>query len=176
MKAHKLWFLLFILFSSRIMHSYEFLNSDQKSIINLDDYKGKLILIVNIASKCGFANQLNDLEKLHQKYKEKGLVVIAVPSNDFKQEYLKNNELQNFCSLNKLTFQVTTKYAVTSKNSHPLFNDFREKFSFFAGPLWNYYKYFIGPNGELLAWFSPLTNVNSDKMTNFIESNLPKTL
>ncbi|MFM6972981.1 MAG: glutathione peroxidase, partial [Alphaproteobacteria bacterium] len=110
------------------IYDFEFVGFNG-SKVKLSEFKNKVLLIVNTASKCGFTSQYGDLEKLHQKYKDLGLIVIGVPSNDFGgQEPLNNNEIQNFCKYNYgVNFLVTQKEVVSGKNAHPFYLFAKEK-------------------------------------------------
>lgn len=155
-------------------YDFEFNNIDGKSKIKLKDYNGKLILVVNTASLCGFTKQYADLEAIWQKYKDKGLVLIAVPSNNFgHQEPASNQEIAQFCEVNfNITFLIAEKVDVVGNNSHPFFNWTRQKFGWLSGPKWNFYKYIIGKDGELITWFAAFTSPSSSKITKVIDQNL----
>jgi glutathione peroxidase len=155
---------------------FTFERIDSSDQIRLNDYLGKLILIVNTASACGFTKQYKELEILWQKYKDQGLIVIATPSNDFgNQETGSNEEIANFCKVNfNVSFLMTKKLKAIGDESHEFFNTTRKKFGYFSGPKWNFYKYLVGVNGELLTWFSSVTVPNSKKFISTIEQNLPK--
>ena len=157
-------------------YNFEFDKIDSSNKIRLNDYLGKLLLIVNTASSCGFTKQYKELEILWQKYKESGLVVIGVPSNDFgNQETGSNEEIANFCEVNfNISFLMRKKLEVVGNNSHEFFNLPRKKFGYLSGPKWNFYKYLIGIDGELITWFSSITVPNSKKLITIIEKNLPK--
>jgi glutathione peroxidase len=155
---------------------FTFEKIDSTEQIKLSDYRGKLILIVNTASACGFTKQYKDLEMLWQKYKDQGLVIIAIPSNDFgKQEKGSNKEIANFCKVNfDVSFVITKKLTVVGDESHEFFNATRNKFGYLSGPKWNFYKYLVGVDGELITWFSSVTSPSSKKIISAIEQNLPK--
>ena len=155
-------------------YDFSFKNIDGSNSINLSDYKGKLVMIVNTASLCGFTKQYSELQELYHKYKDQGLVIIAVPSNDFgKQEPGSGEEIKTFCETNfGITFPITEKVHVQSKASHPFFVWTREKLGFLSGPKWNFYKYLIGKDGNLVGYFSSFTKPMSKKLTKIIEENL----
>jgi glutathione peroxidase-family protein/uncharacterized membrane protein len=126
------------------------------------DYNSKLFLIVNTASKCGFTNQYEGLEKLHEKYSEKGLGVYAFPCNQFlKQEAGSDKEIQEFCSLNfGVKFPVFQKIEVNGKNAHPLFSYLKHKAPGALGIeaiKWNFTKFLVTKDGKTLKRFSPKT-------------------
>jgi glutathione peroxidase len=156
-------------------YEFSFNKIDGSGPLNLSEYKGKLIMVVNTASLCGFTKQYSDLKKLYTKYKDKGFVVIAVPSNNFaNQEPSPNAEIATFCEVNfNIDFPITEKVDVQSKKSHPFFIWTREKFGWFSGPKWNFYKYLIDINGEPIEWFSSFRNPMSSKITSVIEKHLP---
>jgi glutathione peroxidase len=155
-------------------YDFEFNKIDGSGKVRLKDYKGKPIIIVNTASLCGFTKQYAELEGLWQKYKDRGLIVIAVPANNFgKQEPGANKEIADFCDVNfNISFLITEKVDVISNNSHPFFNWTREKFGWLSGPKWNFYKYIINKDGEPIAWFSSITSPTSNKLINIINQSL----
>lgn len=135
-----------------------------KQKLNLADLNGKVILVVNTASKCGLASQFADLEKLYQKYKDKGLVVIATPSADFaSQEFEDENQTQKFCQVNfGVSFPVTNKLSVKGSNQHEFYKYARKKLGYLASPKWNFHKYLIDKNGKIVDHFYSTTSpINS---------------
>ena len=144
----------------------------------LDRYKGKVMLIVNTASQCGFTPQYAQLESLYQKYKGKGLVVIGVPSNDFgEQEPGSNNEIVNFCTLNYgVTFPMTSKELVVGDHAHPFYQWAYKKLGFGTGPKWNFHKYLINRKGELVDYFNSTTAPDSDRVIAAIEKLLDESV
>lgn len=155
-------------------YDFSFKSIDEASEIKLSDFKGKLIMVVNTASLCGFTKQYKELENLYKKYRDKGLVIIAVPSNNFGgQEPKSNSEIKTFCETNfGIDFPIAAKVDVQSNKSHPFFVWTREKFGWISGPKWNFYKYLIGKDGEPVAWFSPLRKPTSKVITKVIEQHL----
>ena len=123
-------------------YNLDTIEGDQKLLV---DYSGQVILIVNIASRCGYANQLKDFEFLYNKYKDKKFIVLAVPSNDFFQEPLSENELKLFCDTTfNITFPLFSKIHVRGKNIHPLFLFLTQSNAQFKGPVtWNFNKFLI---------------------------------
>lgn len=144
--------------------------------ISLEDYKGKVILIVNTATRCGRRGQLEDLEKIYQKYKDKGFVVLGFPSNDFAQEPLNGEAIQEYCSINYgVTFPMMNKINVRGKNADPLFKFFSDKNQNGAIeriPKWNFYKFLIGKNGKVLDSFWTYRKPTNKKITSAIENAL----
>ena len=148
-------------------NAYKFsFNSIDGKIINLKDFKGKPILIINTASLCGFTNQYADIELLHDQYKENGLVVIGIPSNDFgSQELSSNTKVKEFCTTNfDISFLLTEITKIKGQNGHPFFKWVKEEAGFLAFPKWNFYKYLINRKGELVSWYSSTTNPMSEKI------------
>lgn len=131
--------------------------------ISLSNYEGKVLLIVNTASKCGFTPQYNELEKLHQKYSDKDFEVLAFPCNQFgKQEPGNDKEIQEFCSLNFNTnFPVFSKIEVNGNEAHPLYNFLTEAMPGLLGLesiKWNFTKFLIDQKGRPIARFAPNTS------------------
>jgi glutathione peroxidase len=143
--------------------------------VRLSDYEGKALLVVNTASECGFTKQYADMQTLYDRYKDKGLVVIAIPSNDFGgQEPLDNAEIQTFCETNfNVTFPIMNKVAVKGENAHPFYAHINKILPFSATPKWNFHKYLISPDGKLVDWFSSVTSPTSDRVTKAVEAVLP---
>jgi glutathione peroxidase len=139
--------------------------------LNLKDFIGKPILIVNTASLCGFTNQYKDLEDLHQQYKKNELIIIAIPSNDFgSQELTSNEKVKDFCQTNfNITFLLTEITSIKGKNGHPFFKWVESQEGLLSFPKWNFYKYLINKDGELNSWYSSITKPNSEKIKNAID-------
>ncbi len=141
--------------------------------VNLcEAYRGKVILVVNTASKCGFTPQYDGLEALYRKYKDRGLVVLGFPSNDFmKQEPGTEQEIQAFCRLTySVEFPMFEKVSVTKGTATPLFARLAA-----AGapyPKWNFYKYLIDRDGNYVDYFASITSPESDKIVRAIEKLL----
>ncbi|WP_225743555.1 glutathione peroxidase [Marinilactibacillus sp. Marseille-P9653] len=126
--------------------------------VDLSNYTGKPILIVNTASKCGLASQLKDLEELYQSYKDRGFIVLGFPCNQFmNQEPLESGEIAEFCNTNyDVTFPMFDKVNVNGADAHPLFKHLKEK----TGNKmikWNYTKFLIDSNGEVINRYAPTT-------------------
>ena len=139
--------------------------------LNLSQFKGKIILLVNVASKCGFTKQYADLQSLYEKYKEQGLVVIGIPSNQFGgQEPGSNKEIKDFCETNfNITFPMTDKVDVKGKNAHKIYLWANKNFGRSTVPKWNFHKILIGKNGKVLETFTSITNPSSKKIVSTIE-------
>lgn len=145
----------------------------------LENYRGKVLLIVNTASKCGFTGQYEGLETLYETYKDQGLVVIGVPSNDFGgQEPAGNADIQKFvCTEFHVTFPLTEKVDVIGDSTHPFYRWAAEqKIGNFLTyiPRWNFHKYLIGRNGSLLASFAAITKPDSKNLKKQIEAALAR--
>ena len=146
-------------------------NSADGGLINLEDFKGKPVLIVNTASRCGFTGQLETLQKLSDAYISDGLTVLAVPSNDFNQELASIDAVKEFCTINyNLTLPMTEITSVRGKNAHPFFKWVKDTTGF--SPKWNFNKILIGPSGEIVQTFGSLTRPTSGVITNEIEKLL----
>lgn len=140
----------------------------------LSEFKGKVLIIVNTASKCGFTPQYALLEQLYEKYKSQGLVILGVPSNDFaKQEPGSEDEIAIFCQVNYgVSFPITAKEKVSGKDAHPFYLWAREKLGFGSGPKWNFHKYLINRNGELVNYFYSTTKPNTPRFIKAVEAAL----
>ncbi|MDG1286344.1 MAG: glutathione peroxidase [Rickettsiales bacterium] len=154
-------------------HRYEFQTIEGESI-KLSDLKGKAVLVVNTASQCGFTPQYAGLQKLHETYGDKGLVVIGVPSDNFGgQEFEQEAEVKNFT---KEKFEATFPLAVISdvkgKNAHPFYQWANKEAGFLGSPKWNFHKYLIGKDGNLKQWFASTTAPDSKKIIAAIEQEL----
>ena len=140
----------------------------------LSDYEGKALLIVNTASQCGFTPQYDGLQSLWEEYKDKGLIVIGVPSNDFgTQEPNQEGVIKEFCETTfGINFPMTEKNVVTGSHAHPFFQWAEGQIGKF--PKWNFYKYLIAPDGTVAGFYSSLTKPKSKKVIKAIENVLPK--
>jgi glutathione peroxidase len=142
--------------------------------INLDTYKNKVLLIVNIASACGFVGQLKELEELRESYKDKDFEVLAFPSNDFgRQEPLEGEAISEFCQVNYgVSFPVFEKTMVRGAHAHPLYKFLADKKLngvLTSTPRWNFHKYLINKNGEVVDYFFPFTSPQSSKVKKQIQ-------
>lgn len=152
---------------------FSFQNSKQEPL-PLSAYKGKVLLIVNTASRCGFTKQYDGLEKLYKKYHAQGLEVIAVPSNDFaNQEPGTDEEIHDFCRLHYgVSFTVTHKEVVVGKNAHPFYQWAYNELGFGSAPKWNFHKYLINRDGKIVNYFYSTTTPENDRLVNNIEKLL----
>lgn len=140
----------------------------------LESFRGKVLLIVNTASKCGFTPQYAGLEKLYETYKDQGLVIIGVPSNDFaSQEPGSAQDIENFCQINfGVTFPMTSKEVVSGKNAHPFYLWARQQAGFGSAPKWNFHKYLINRKGELITYFYSTTAPDAPRLVKAIQKAL----
>ena len=147
------------------------INEENFALKNLKD---KAVLLVNVASNCGFTKQYSELQELYDKYNEKGLVVLGVPSNQFGgQEPGSNNEIKDFCETNfNITFPMTTKIDVKGDNAHPIYLWAKENYGNAAVPKWNFHKILINRQGKIEDTYSSFTKPMSKKLTSKIEEIL----
>ncbi len=140
----------------------------------LSTYKGKAVLVVNTASECGYTPQYKDLQALWQRYRDRGLVVLGVPSNDFGgQEPGTEAEIKRFCERQyAVDFPLAAKERVSGGDAHPFYRWAAEVAGEGASPRWNFHKYLIGPDGELAAWFPTKTSPTAAEVTAAIEEAL----
>jgi len=147
--------------------------------VSLKDYSGKVVMVVNVASKCGFTPQYAGLEKLYEKYKDRGFVIVGVPANNFaQQEPGTNEEIKKFCS-NKynVTFPMMSKVSVLGEDETPLYRFLTDKS---ANPQvggdikWNFTKFLFDRNGKPVARFEPAVTPDSAEVQTAVESTLSK--
>jgi glutathione peroxidase len=152
--------------------SHTFLRLQDEAPQNLCQYQGKVVLIVNTASYCGFTGQYDGLEKLYSQYKDKGLVILGFPSNDFgKQEPGSNKEIADFChNTYGVKFPMFAKSSVTGPNVNPLFKHLIEQTG--TKPRWNFYKYLVDRQGNVVDAYSSMTSPSSTKIVAQLEKLL----
>jgi len=176
-------FLLLIMISflgNEVSASYDKLAYDFKfkdldgSALNLSEYKGKVIVVVNVASQCGFTNQYEDMQNVWEQYQAKGIVILGVPSNDFgKQEPGSNEDIKNFCEAKfGITFPMTEKVSVKGTDAHPFYIWAEKNHGKSAVPKWNFHKIIINKEGKIEKTFSSMTNPSSKKFIEVIENLL----
>jgi glutathione peroxidase len=142
---------------------------------SLATYSGKVLLIVNVASKCGYTRQYDGLEKIAAKYREQGLVVLGFPCNQFGgQEPGTNAEIKEFCSTKfKVSFPLFDKIDVNGAGRHPLYSFLSGEASPFPGKIsWNFNKFLVGRDGKILARYESSVTPESDKLTSAVEAAL----
>ncbi len=142
--------------------------------IDLNIYKGKAVLLVNVASNCGFTKQYSDLQNLWDKYKENDFIVLGVPSNQFGgQEPASNSEIKNFCEVNfNINFPMTSKYDVKGDNAIDIYKWAKYSFGKSTVPKWNFHKILINKKGIVHDTYASFTNPMSKKIVNEIENIL----
>ncbi|MEO8793891.1 MAG: glutathione peroxidase [Daejeonella sp.] len=138
-------------------------------VVSLKDFENKVLLIVNTASDCGFTSQLKDLESLRNEFPREDFEILAFPSNDFGgQEPLDGDEIGKFCEINYDThFPIFDKIRVRGSYAHPLFQflaDKKQNGTVSTAPRWNFHKYLVNRNGEVMDFFYPFTKPNSSKV------------
>ena len=153
---------------------YDFtIESITGEIINFEDYKNKVVLVVNTASFCGFTKQYDELQELWELYKEQGFIVLGVPSNSFNQEKKNNADVKEFCEVNfNISFPLTTITEVKGENAHELFKWAKKNHGKSAVPKWNFHKILINKEGKVEDTFASFTNPMSKKLINLIKSIL----
>jgi glutathione peroxidase len=145
--------------------------------VKLSDYKGKVLLIVNIASQCGFTPQLGGLEEIYEKYKDRGFVVLGFPSNQFGgQEPLEKEQISDFCQVNYgVSFKIMEKSLVRGSDKNDVFKFLTTKKlngKVGTSPLWNFFKYLVDRNGKVVDYYSSITTPTDDKLIKQIEACL----
>ena len=177
----KILILLIIMFSffnkslannSQLAYEFQFKSLDGE-LIKLSDYKNKVIVLVNVASRCGFTKQYDGLQSLWTNYKDKDLIVIGVPTNDFKQEPASNSDIKNFCEQNfNINFPMSEKINVLGEKAHPFYKWAKDNHGKGAIPKWNFHKIIIGKKGKVVDTFASITKPSSSKFINFIEDQI----
>jgi len=141
--------------------------------LELSKYKNKVVLLVNVASYCGFTKQYNDMQKLWDMYKNKNLIVLGVPSNSFNQEKNNENEVKEFCEVNfNISFPMTSIFHVKGDNAHEIYKWALNNHGKSAIPKWNFHKILINKEGKIEDTFAPFTQPTSKKIIKKIESIL----
>ena len=171
--------LMILIFKNPAMSNYEKvvynfqIESITGEIINFKEYENKIILLVNTASYCGFTKQYDDLQKLWDQYKSKGLIVLGIPSNSFNQEKNSNSEIKKFCEINfNINFPLSTLTEVKGNKAHEIFKWAKENHGKSAIPKWNFHKILINKEGKIEETYSSFTKPTSSIIINKIESLL----
>ena len=140
----------------------------------INNFNGKTVLLVNVASKCGFTKQYSGLQKLYDDYKNKGLIVIAVPSNQFGgQEPGSNAEIKDFCETNfNINFPITDKVDVKGANAHEIYKWAKKNYGNSTVPKWNFHKILINKEGKIEETFNSFINPTSKKIIEKLEKIL----
>ena len=141
--------------------------------LSLSDYKDKVVLLVNTASQCGFTPQYSGLQKIYDRYKNDNFIVLGVPSDDFNQELSNESDVKKFCEIRYgVNFPLTSIQKIKGDNAHPLYKWIASNVSVIAQPRWNFHKYLISKDGQILNWYSSMTSPTSDGLTKQIEEAL----
>ena len=170
--------ILSMLFSTKSMSSdksfHDFsIESISGGDISLSDYKNKVVLLVNTASQCGFTPQYAGLQKIYDRYKDDGFVVLGVPSDDFNQELSSDDDVKKFCEIRYgVNFQLTSIQKIKGDGAHPLYKWISGNTSVIGQPRWNFHKYLISKEGKVLNWFSSMTSPTSDGLLKQVEQAL----
>ena len=164
---------------SNSIYDFKVKNARGKDV-NLEDYKGKVLLVVNTASKCGLTPQLDKLEKLYKEFNQQGFEIIGFPSNDFAgQEPLDADKAEEFCQINYgVTFPIMEKIHVKKgAEQHELYKYMAKEApgsSLLTNPKWNFHKFLIDKDGKVVDYFIPITDPTADKVKNEIKELLKK--
>ncbi len=171
--------IIMIFFKNSVNANYEKVFYDFKiesisgEVINFNDYKNKVVLVVNTASYCGFTKQYDELQELWDLYKTKGLIVLGIPSDSFNQEKKKDADVKEFCKVNfNINFPLTTITEVKGSNAHELFRWAKKNHGKSAVPKWNFHKILINKEGKVEDTYTSFTTPMSKKIINKIEKLL----
>ena len=152
-----------------LQHTFPRLQDEKPQ--SLCQYSGRVLLVVNTASFCGFTPQYEALEKLHARYRDRGLVVLGFPSNDFAQEKSTNQEIADFCENTfGVKFPMFGKSAVRGSDANPLFRALAQQTG--RAPVWNFHKYLIGRDGKVVTNYSSLTRPDDPALVRALEQQL----
>ena len=138
--------------------------------IKLSKYKNKVVLLVNTASQCGFTPQYSGLQKIYDRYKEDGFIVLGVPSDDFNQELSTNSDVKKFCEIRYgVNFPMTSIQKIKGNDAHPIYKWIADNVSVIGQPRWNFHKFLIGKDGEIVNWYSSMTSPTSESFVKDVE-------
>ena len=159
----------------KLAYDFQF-NDLDGSPLSLSEYKGKIIIAVNVASQCGFTKQYEDMQKVWEKYQSKGIIMLGIPSNDFgKQEPGTSKEIKNFCEAKfGITFPMTEKVLVKGPEAHPFYIWAKKNHGESAVPKWNFHKIIIGTDGKVIDTFASITSPSSRRFIKALESLIEK--
>ena len=154
----------------KLAYDFEFKDLDG-SIIDLSEFKGKVLVVINVASQCGFTKQYEDMQKIWDIYQSQGVIILGVPSNDFgKQEPGTNEEIKNFCEAKfGISFPMTEKVVVKGPEAHPFYTWAKKNHGNSAVPKWNFHKIIVDKNGKIAEIFTSITNPSSKRFTNTLD-------
>jgi glutathione peroxidase len=158
--------------SEKSFHDFSIESISGKDIV-LADYKDKVVLLVNTASQCGFTPQYAGLQKIYDRYKDDGFVVLGVPSDDFNQELSNDDDVKKFCEIRYgVNFPLTSIQKIKGDSAHPLYKWISGNTSVIGQPRWNFHKYLISKEGQILNWFSSMTSPTSEGLLKQVEQAL----
>ena len=156
--------------SNVLLYDFSFIDIDGNQV-NLEKFKGKPLLIVNTASRCGFTSQYEDLQNLFLEYKNTDLTIIATTSNSFNQEYESSEDIKKICLVNyNIGFITSSPLQVKGSEAHPIYSWIDKEYN--KSPKWNFYKYLFDRKGKLIGSWSSITKPNSNKIKKYIDSIL----
>ena len=157
----------------KLAYDFQFNDLDGSSL-SLSDYKDKVIIVVNVASQCGFTKQYEDMQNIWEKYQSKGIVMLGIPSNDFgDQEPGSSKDIKNFCEAKfGITFPMTEKVSVKGEKAHPFYKWAKDNYGTSAIPKWNFHTIMIGKDGKIFDTFASITNPSSKRFIKAIEKAL----
>ena len=157
----------------KLAYDFQFRDLDG-SPLSLSEYKGKIIVAVNVASQCGFTKQYEEMQDIWEKYETKGIVMLGIPSNDFgNQEPGSSKEIKNFCEAKfGITFPMTEKVSVKGENAHPFYKWANTNYGKDAIPKWNFHKIMVGKNGKIIDTFASITKPTSKRFISALEKAL----
>ena len=158
--------------SDKSFHDFSIESISGEDIV-LADYKDKVVLLVNTASQCGFTPQYAGLQKIYDRYKDDGFVVLGVPSDDFNQELSNDDDVKKFCEIRYgVNFPLTSIQKIKGDSAHPLYKWISGNTSVIGQPRWNFHKYLISKEGQILNWFSSMTSPTSEGLLKQVEQAL----
>ena len=158
--------------SEKSFHDFSIESISGKDIV-LADYKDKVVLLVNTASQCGFTPQYAGLQKIYDRYKDEGFVVLGVPSDDFNQELSNDDDVKKFCEIRYgVNFPLTSIQKIKGESAHPLYKWISGNTSVIGQPRWNFHKYLISKEGQIVNWFSSMTSPTSEGLLKQVEQAL----
>ena len=158
--------------SDKSFHDFSIESISGEDIV-LADYKDKVVLLVNTASQCGFTPQYAGLQKIYDRYKDEGFVVLGVPSDDFNQELSNDDDVKKFCEIRYgVNFPLTSIQKIKGESAHPLYKWISGNTSVIGQPRWNFHKYLISKEGQIVNWFSSMTSPTSEGLLKQVEQAL----
>ena len=157
--------------SDKSFHDFQIESISVRRLIS--DYKSNVVLLVNTASKCGFTPQYSGLQKIYERYKDDGLIVFGVPTNDFNQELSKDEDVKEFCEIRfGVEFPMSSIQKIRGNEAHPIYKWIQSNVSVIGQPRWNFHKYLIGKDENIINWFSSMTSPTSEGLIKQIETAL----